>query len=99
VAKKSKSTDTVETKAVTTAPEGPSRLCPACGIKVMGHRCTQCRATVEIQPVNGMLIWMRNGRVVRAFRSEHKAYVEVATEMGIPSSEWDEAYRPKPKSK
>ena len=72
-----------------TCEKGRERLCPACGTAVYTHRCLGCRATVEVQPVNGMVVWMRNGRLVRAFRNEHKAYVEVATKMGIPSSEWN----------
>ena len=97
--KKKKSTSAIDVSAAPAAepvaPAAPAaepapsvykKLCPSCGIDVPQHRCPQCRATFEIQPVNGMVIWMRNGRVVRAFKNPKAAYVETANKYGIPTS-------------
>jgi ribosomal protein L24E len=67
-------------------------ICP-CGKPVETHKCRFCGATKSINQASGHVIWMRNGRVVRAFQDEKKAYVEMAEQYGIPEAEWPEQFR------
>ena len=68
-------------------------ICPTCGKEVLTHMCRFCGATKSINSVSGNVIWMRNGRVVEAFRDEKQAYVNMAVRYGIPESEWPERFK------
>lgn len=67
-------------------------LCPSCG-KEVDYRCRLCGATRSVSSVSGNVIWMRNGRVVRAFKDEKEAYVKMAERYGIPKEEWPEKFK------
>ena len=68
-------------------------ICPTCGKPVPTHKCVLCGATKSINSVSGNVIWMRNGRVVAAFRDEKDAYVRMAVQYGIPASEYPERFK------
>jgi len=70
-------------------------LCPSCGVDVETHRCRLCGATRTVNQVSGKIIWMKNGRVIRAFEDSKHAYVEMAKVHGIPQERWPEAFRDK----
>ena len=74
---------------------GAKSICPTCGKEVLTHMCRFCGATKCINSVSGNVIWMRNGRLIQAFRDEKQAYVEMATRYGIPESEWPERFKSK----
>lgn len=65
-------------------------LCPACGPDgdVINGKCRLCGARKTINGVSGNVIWMRNGRIVRAFEDERQAYVQMARKYGIPRDKW-----------
>ncbi len=63
-------------------------ICPKCGVVVDGHRCRLCGSTKTISSVSGNVIWMKNGRVVAAFRDTKLAYVQMAKRYNIPKTEW-----------
>lgn len=66
-------------------------ICP-CGKEVVGHKCRFCGATKTINSVSGNLMWMRNGRLISAFRDEKQAYVEMAKKWGISKSRWPKKF-------
>jgi len=68
-------------------------ICPTCNKGVEGHKCRFCGATKSINQVSGNLIWMRNGRVVSAFKDEKMAWVTMAQRNDIPKDEWPEKFR------
>jgi predicted RNA-binding Zn-ribbon protein involved in translation (DUF1610 family) len=68
-------------------------LCPTCGKVVEGHKCRLCGNVKTINQVSGQLIWMRGGRLVRAFHDEKQAYVRIARENGIPEEKWPKEFR------
>ena len=68
-------------------------ICPDCGVPVATHKCRLCGATKSISDVSGNVIWMRNGRVVAAFRDARDAYIKMAIRYGIPETEWPEKFR------
>jgi len=68
-------------------------ICPTCGKPVPTHRCRLCGATKTINSVSGNVIWMRNGRVVAAFRDEKDAWIRMATQYSIPQDEWPDRFR------
>jgi len=68
-------------------------ICPSCGVEVENYKCRLCGARLTINSVSGNAIWMRNGRVVSAFKDEKKAYVEMAKRYGIPEERWPERFR------
>lgn len=69
-------------------------ICPGCGKEVEdGRKCRFCGATKTINQVSGNEIWMRNGRVVKAFADSRQAYVTMATQYGIPEDQWPEEFR------
>lgn len=70
-------------------------ICPTCGKPVPTHKCRFCGATKSINSVSGNVIWMINGRIIRAFRDEKQAYVEMAMRYGISESEWPERFKTK----
>lgn len=70
-------------------------VCPTCGPKgdIINGKCRLCGARKTINSVSGNVIWMRNGRIVRAFRDSKQAYVKMALNYGIPKSEWPEEFK------
>jgi len=68
-------------------------ICPGCGEKVETHRCRLCGAQKAINPVSGNEIWMRNGRVVDAFKDSKIAFMRMATQYGIPEAEWPDKFK------
>ena len=76
-----------------TKEEISDAICPTCAKPVEGHKCRLCGATKAINDVSGNVIWMRNGRVIAAFRDAKKAYVAMARRCGIPESEYPEKFR------
>lgn len=68
-------------------------ICPTCGKGIDGHRCRLCGAVRTTNSVSGHVIWMRNGRLVCAFKDERDAYARMAERYGIPKSEWPEKFR------
>lgn len=83
---------------ITETPEALLRaeaICPTCGVDVDGHKCRLCGAGKTISSVSGNVIWMRNGRVVAAFRDEKQAFINMAERHGIPEKEWPERFRNK----
>lgn len=75
------------------ASEAADAICPTCKKLVEGHRCRLCGATKTINQVSGNLIWMRNGRLVAAFHDEKEAWLEMATQYGIPRDQWPEKFK------
>jgi len=67
-------------------------LCPTCGVEVPTHRCRLCGAVRTVNQVSRNVIWMRNGRVVRAFADEKQAYVKMAEVYGIPKERWPKRF-------
>ena len=65
-------------------------ICPSCGPEgdVIDEKCRKCGARKTINDVSGNVIWMRNGRVVRAFEDERQAYVRMAAQYNIPREQW-----------
>lgn len=76
-----------------TNEEKSDAICPTCGVEVKTHKCRLCGAVKVISSVSGNLIWMRNGRVVAAYRDEKEAYVKMAKQYGISEDEWPERFR------
>lgn len=68
-------------------------LCPTCGVEVPSHKCRLCGAVRTVNQVSGNVIWMRNGRVVRAFADEKAAYVQMAKQYEIPEDRWPKRFR------
>lgn len=68
-------------------------ICPSCGVEVETHRCRLCGATKTINSVSGNVIWMRNGRIVKAFHDAKDAYVQMASKYQIPRTQWPEEFR------
>ena len=68
-------------------------LCPKCGVPVPTHKCRLCGSVRTINQVSGNVIWMKNGRVVRAFIDSKHAYVEMAKAHNIPKEEWPKEFR------
>jgi predicted ATP-dependent serine protease len=70
-------------------------ICPSCGADgdVIEGKCRKCGARKTINQVSGNVIWMRNGRIVRAFEDERQAYVRIAEQYGIPREQWPEDFR------
>jgi hypothetical protein len=86
------------TKIVKTEKKSPKEIiyeaiCPTCNKGVEGHKCRFCGATKTINQVSGNLIWMRNGRVISAFKDEKIAWVQMANANGIPKDKWPERFR------
>ena len=77
---------------VKAAEQANEALCP-CGQEDVGYRCPKCGATKHVNPVNGNVTWMRNGRIVRAFHDERSAYGEMATAYGIPKDRWPQQFQ------
>ena len=71
------------------------QLCPSCGPKgdIRDEKCRLCGARRTVNQVSGNVIWMRNGRIVRAFKDSRQAYVQMAIKNGIPESRWPEEFR------
>lgn len=67
-------------------------ICP-CGNEVTTHKCRLCGAVKTINAVTGNVIWMRNGRVVKAFRDDKDAYIKMAIKHGIPRENWPKRFR------
>ncbi len=74
-------------QVVEAAMKSGESLCP-CGQEGVGYKCPKCGSTQHVSPVNGNVTWMRNGRIVRAFHDEKAAFVEMATNHGIPKDRW-----------
>ena len=70
-------------------------ICPACGVEVKDLKCRLCGARLTINSVSGNAIWMRNGRVVSAFKDSRKAFVDMALKYNIPEERWPEKFRTK----
>ena len=70
-------------------------ICPSCGPNgdIRDEKCRKCGARKTINDVSGNVIWMRNGRVVRAFADERKAYVGMAVLYHVPEDQWPEEFR------
>jgi len=68
-------------------------ICPSCGVFIDGHRCRLCGAVKTVNTVSGNLIWMRNGRLIKAFHDEKQAFVEMAKQWGIPEDEWPKEFK------
>lgn len=71
-------------------------ICPSCGPEdgdIINFKCRKCGARKTTNSVSGNVIWMRNGRIVRAFEDERRAYVEMALRYGIPQEQWPEDIR------
>jgi len=68
-------------------------ICPTCGVEVENGKCRLCGARRCINDVSGNCIWMRNGRLVAAFKDEKQAYVKMAAEWDIPHDRWPEKFR------
>lgn len=70
-------------------------ICPSCGKDgdVIDLRCRKCGARQTVNQVSGNIIWIRNGRLVKAFKDSKDAYVNMAMLHGIPESQWPEEYR------
>ena len=71
-------------------------ICPTCGPDgdVIEGKCRMCGARRTVNQVSGNVIWMRNGRIVRAFVDALRAYVDMARRYGIPEEQWPEEFRP-----
>lgn len=82
-----KSKKTVEEKMAAEA------ICPSCGKEVPTHKCRFCGAVKTINNVSGNVIWMKNGRLVGAFRDERDAYIKMARQHGIPEKKWPKKFR------
>lgn len=67
-------------------------ICP-CGKEVLTHRCRFCGAVKTINSVSGNVMWMRNGRLISAFRDEKQAYIRMAEKWGIPKENWPEKFK------
>lgn len=67
-------------------------ICPSCGVTTF-YRCRLCGATRSTNAVSGNVIWMRNGRVLAAFRDAAHAWVRMAERYGIPAEQWPEQFR------
>lgn len=78
---------------LTTTAGRANAICPTCGKLVEGHKCRLCGAVKTINSVSGNLIWMRNGRLVRAFHDEKQAYIQMAKLHGISEEEWPKEFR------
>jgi hypothetical protein len=76
--------------------EKADAICPTCGVMVDGHRCRLCDATKSINQASGNQIWMRNGRLVAAFKDSRQAYVRMALQYGIPREKWPEEFKDAP---
>lgn len=78
-----------------TKPAVIADICPSCdkGGDVINGKCRLCGARKTINSVSGNVIWMRNGRVVRAFEDSRRAYVAMAVQHGIPEDRWPEEFR------
>ena len=81
------------------ASPGKRTICPTCGVPVKGHKCRLCGATKTINSVSGNEIWMRNGRIVRAFKDARFAWLEMAKKYQIPYAEWPVAFLPEAQRK
>jgi len=70
-------------------------ICPSCGPDgdIINGKCRLCGARKTINSVSGNVIWMRNGRIVRAFEDERKAFVEMAEKHNLPRDQWPEDFR------
>jgi hypothetical protein len=70
-------------------------ICPTCGPDgdVVGGKCRKCGARKTVNQVSRNEIWMRNGRLVKAFRDSRQAYVQMAERYGIPKERWPEEFR------
>lgn len=98
---KKKVTDTtepIEDKMEVVVKEKKSKstiddVCPSCGKEVENAKCRLCGARKTINSVSGNVIWMRNGRIVRAFHDEKEAYVQMATLHNIPRDRWPEEFK------
>lgn len=81
-----------------TPEERADAICPTCGVGVSGHKCRLCGATKSVNAASGNQIWMRNGRLIAAFRDGREAYVRMASQYGIPENEWPEEFRTSPQA-
>ena len=70
-------------------------ICPSCGPDgdIINSKCRKCGARKTINSVSGNVIWMRNGRIVRAFEDSRRAYVDMAIKYGIAPERWPEEFR------
>lgn len=68
-------------------------LCPSCGVEVRSHKCRLCGSTRTVNQVSGRIIWMKSGRVIRAFEDDRHAYVEMAKAYNIPEERWPARFR------
>lgn len=75
------------------APELEQFICPSCGVTTH-YECRLCGATRTRNQVSGNIIWMRNGRVVRAFQDTLQAWVQMATQYQVPIEQWPDEYKP-----
>ncbi len=80
---------------ILSAKEDPiiDAICPSCGKEVETHKCRLCGATKTINSVSGNVIWMRNGRVVKAFHDEKEAYTKMAQQYNISRDQWPEEFK------
>lgn len=85
---------TSEPKAedVEAAKNSGEMICP-CGEENVDYRCAKCGATKHVNPVSGNVSWMKNGRLVRAFKDEKDAYIQMANDHGIPKERWPSQFR------
>ena len=67
--------------------------CPGCGKDVEGHKCRYCGATRSVNQVSGNEIWMRNGRLVAAYKDKREAFVTAARQWGIPIEQWPQEFK------
>lgn len=75
-------------------PKDPAdAICPSCGVEVQRGKCRLCGARRAINDVSRNVIWMRNGKLVAAFKDEKQAYVRMAIQWDIPQDRWPERFR------
>lgn len=68
-------------------------ICPTCKKGVETHKCRLCGATKTINQVSGQMIWMRNGRIVAAYKDDKIAWVKMAIANNIPKDKWPDRFR------
>ena len=68
-------------------------MCPTCKKFIASHKCRFCGAVRTVNNVSGNVIWMKNGRVVKAYNDSKAAFLEAAKTHDIPKELWPEEFK------
>jgi hypothetical protein len=51
-------------------------ICPSCGDSVDVYRCGTCGTTKSTNPISGNIVWMKNEKIVAAFKDAKSAHLK-----------------------